>query len=203
MACKAEFVCSPEREAVCRPVSEILPATDPASSADSAGSAVAAEVDWETAYRDNVHWVYRIALGRLGNHEDAEDVTAEVFTRALPRLRMGAQPEQVRAYLAATSRSVLAEHWRRSYGLILSTSFELELPNGDAGIEARSNSLHRVNRLLALLSEHYRRVLELRFLHGYSIAETAKALGLSAGNVKVLQYRALRRAAELGGDEPR
>jgi RNA polymerase sigma-70 factor (ECF subfamily) len=41
-------------------------------------------------------------------------------------------------------------------------------------------------------------VLELRFLERKSVAETASALGISNGNARVLQYRALRRAALLG-----
>jgi DNA-directed RNA polymerase specialized sigma24 family protein len=40
----------------------------------------------------------------------------------------------------------------------------------------------------------YRRVLELRFLRGYSIRETALELGLSQANVRVMQFRALNRA---------
>jgi RNA polymerase sigma-70 factor (ECF subfamily) len=45
------------------------------------------------------------------------------------------------------------------------------------------------------LPEHYRRVLQLRFLERLSVAETARAMGISNGNARVLQYRALRRAA--------
>ena len=41
-------------------------------------------------------------------------------------------------------------------------------------------------------------MLELRFLQRLSVAETAEKLGISHGNAKVLQYRALRRAALLG-----
>ena len=156
-------------------------------------------VDWEAAYRENVEWVYRFAVGRLGNREDAEDVTAEVFTRALPRLRAGIAPEQLRAYLAATTRSVLADYWRRSYALDLPIPLDPELSDVSTVGNMRTDDLDRVNRLLALLSEPYRRVLELRFLRGYSIAETATALGVSAANVKILQYRAVRRAAELSG----
>jgi DNA-directed RNA polymerase specialized sigma24 family protein len=45
-------------------------------------------------------------------------------------------------------------------------------------------------------------VLELRFLHRLSVAETATRMGVSHGNAKILQYRALRKAALLGdGDE--
>jgi RNA polymerase sigma-70 factor (ECF subfamily) len=41
-------------------------------------------------------------------------------------------------------------------------------------------------------------VLELRFLERLTVAETATAMGISNGNARVLQYRALRRAALLG-----
>jgi len=157
--------------------------------------------DWEAAYRENLGWVYRLVYSRVGNRPDAEDVTAEVFTRTLPRLKLAAAPEQLRAYLATTARTVLADYWRRHY--------DLEFPlAGDGGpappapeaVGGDENVL-RANRLLALLPEHYRRVLELRFLEGYSVRETARTLGISVASAKVLQYRALRRAAELGGQE--
>jgi RNA polymerase sigma-70 factor (ECF subfamily) len=60
----------------------------------------------------------------------------------------------------------------------------------------------RVRDLLARLPDRYRTVLELRFLHRLSVAETATRMGVSHGNAKILQYRALRKAALLGdGDE--
>jgi len=37
----------------------------------------------------------------------------------------------------------------------------------------------------------------LRFLRGYTLAETAREVGTTEGNVKVLQHRALKRAAHL------
>jgi RNA polymerase sigma-70 factor (ECF subfamily) len=43
-------------------------------------------------------------------------------------------------------------------------------------------------------------VLELRFLQRLSVAETAEKMGVSHGNAKILQYRALRKAALLGDD---
>ncbi len=56
----------------------------------------------------------------------------------------------------------------------------------------------RVEALLHRLPENYRRVLELRFIERMSVAETAEQMGITHGNAKVLQYRALRRAALLG-----
>jgi RNA polymerase sigma-70 factor (ECF subfamily) len=55
----------------------------------------------------------------------------------------------------------------------------------------------RVRRLLEQLPEHYRDVLTYRFLLNLSIKETAVRMGLSEANVKVLQFRALKKAGRL------
>ncbi|WP_297650014.1 sigma factor-like helix-turn-helix DNA-binding protein [Pseudonocardia sp.] len=44
--------------------------------------------------------------------------------------------------------------------------------------------------------------MKLRFLHSYSVKDAAAALGVSVANAKVLEHRALRRAAELAEEEP-
>lgn len=148
---------------------------------------------WESAYRENVVPLYRYVHARTGNRPDAEDVTAAVFLRALPRLRAGASKGEVRAYLFATARTVLADHWARHYGT------EVGLPADDlvAPVEdsVGDGGARRANAILARLPSNYREVLELRFLRGYSVRETARAMSLSVTNAKVLQWRALRRAA--------
>jgi RNA polymerase sigma-70 factor (ECF subfamily) len=53
-----------------------------------------------------------------------------------------------------------------------------------------------VAEILAGLPDRYRRILELRFLEAMSLREAAQAMGVSVGNAKVLQHRALRLAAE-------
>jgi RNA polymerase sigma-70 factor (ECF subfamily) len=53
-----------------------------------------------------------------------------------------------------------------------------------------------VEQVLAQLPDQYRIVLEYRFLKQYSIAETAEAMGVSVSNAKVLQHRALKKAAQ-------
>jgi hypothetical protein len=55
----------------------------------------------------------------------------------------------------------------------------------------------RVQYLLSLLPERDRTILTLRYLQGYSAAEIAKTLGTSPGHIRVLQLRALRRAAQV------
>jgi RNA polymerase sigma-70 factor (ECF subfamily) len=55
----------------------------------------------------------------------------------------------------------------------------------------------QVERILGLLPSNYRRVLELRFLRGYSLREVASELGSTVGAVKVMQLRALRAAGKV------
>src|SRR5256885_17257733 len=79
------------------------------------------EPDWETVYRENVVWVYRLMLKKVGNPADAEDLTGEVFLAVLKPLRGSASAAEVRAYLLATARTVLAAHWRRLFGREITT----------------------------------------------------------------------------------
>jgi RNA polymerase sigma-70 factor (ECF subfamily) len=65
---------------------------------------------------------------------------------------------------------------------------------------AESRAPEHVRAVLGELPQRYRRILELRFLQGLSVRESAAALGISVANAKVLQHRALRAAAELNID---
>jgi len=58
-------------------------------------------------------------------------------------------------------------------------------------------AVDRVQRLLQALPAPYREVITCRFLLQLSIRDTALSLGLTVANVKVVQYRALKRAADL------
>lgn len=156
---------------------------------------------WEPVYRATVVLVFRYVFARVGNRPDAEDLTTRVYLRALPRLRLAADPADIRSYLLTTARSVLADHWRDHYDARLE-------PLEDALPAPASNPHHgdeeagsrRAAAILAGLPEHYRRVLELRFMRGYTVRETAAEMGVSTAYAKVLQHRALRRAAGVHED---
>jgi RNA polymerase sigma-70 factor (ECF subfamily) len=152
--------------------------------------------DWETVYSDNVIAVYRLVYRRVGNHPDAEDVTEEVFLAALPRLHLPAPVHSVRAYLSATLRTVLADHWRRHYAAPPTVSYLDEI-GSEPLPQDEGDSQRRAQRVLAHLPDRFRQILELRFLRGFSVREAASEMGVTDGNARVLQYRALRRAAEL------
>ncbi|HEU5429632.1 MAG TPA: RNA polymerase sigma factor [Actinocrinis sp.] len=162
--------------------------------------------DWDAIYADNVGRIYRLMFAKVGNRPDAEDLTSQVFLAAYGPLRATAGVGQVRAYLTATARTVLAEHWRRTLGhqvteIDLETT-DLEDYTGPAAADETANgpTQQRTTRILRALPERQRQILVLRFLRGYSIRQAATELGVSIANAKVLQHRALRAAAGLDKD---
>jgi len=176
-----------------------MSAPDPVSPARLRVVDGASYADWESVYADNVVAVYRIVYRQVGNRPDAEDLAEEVFLAALPRLRLPAPVASVRSYLGATVRTVVADHWRRHYAAPPAAPLPDDVPvvvpepaAGDGG---------RAAGLLARLPDRLREILELRFLRGLSVRQAAAEMGVTTGNARVLQHRALRRAAELAEDD--
>ena len=156
--------------------------------------------DWESVYKENVARLYRLMYSRVGNRPDAEDLTAEVFRSALGPLQLASSKGEVRSYLLATARTVLASHWRKRLGQPLSAidperdaEFLVEVP----GPGPLSDAPDRAGQILSALPDHYRRILELRFLEASSIKEAAGLMNISVSNAKVLQHRALRKASKV------
>jgi len=187
--------------------------------------------DWDAIYSDNVARIYRLMYSKVGNRPDAEDLTSQVFLTAYGPLRASASVGQVRAYLTATARTVLAEHWRRTFshqiteidlettdledyaasgaGLHLGAGFGSGAQDGDdeddEDEDGGSLAGERAARILQTLPQRQRQILVLRFLRGCTIRQAAEELGVSVANAKVLQHRALRAAAGLEkkeGDAP-
>jgi RNA polymerase sigma factor (sigma-70 family) len=152
--------------------------------------------DWESVYQDNVVGIYQLVIRRVGNAADAEDLAQEVLIRTLKTLRLPAPIHNVRAYLVKTARTVLADHWRRHYGAQAGLTEYERIPTEALRATPNGVATDRAQRLLGLLPERFNRILELRFLRGYSIREAAKEMGLTEVNARVLQFRALRKAAE-------
>jgi RNA polymerase sigma-70 factor (ECF subfamily) len=145
---------------------------------------------------DELELVYAFIYARVGNRADAEDLTQQVAMKAIPRLRQGAPASAIRGYLFATARSVLGAFWSTRLGLSEAELHE-DLAMAMPASPHSEEPAERARRILAGLSDNYRRVLELRFLHGYSLKEVAAEMRSTVGAVKVMQLRALRAAAKV------
>jgi RNA polymerase sigma-70 factor (ECF subfamily) len=158
--------------------------------------------EFQTFYQENLSLIYRYIYSKVGNREEAEDLTSQVFLKAVRGVNTERGALSVQKWLFQVARTTIADYWRAHYR-IAASSLDALL---DAGWEGPAESelsaistgpIERVQRLLQALPQHYREVLTCRFLLNLSIRETALQLGLSEANVKVLQFRALKRAADL------
>jgi RNA polymerase sigma-70 factor (ECF subfamily) len=166
--------------------------------------AARAEARFEAIYDEHVTAIHRFVYARVGNRPDAEDLTGQVFMRAVEQLDLDRPAAQITAWLYRVAQNAVADYWRAFYRLPqvgveqVAGAWEPVMPQPNPHAEADADrAATAVRRLLSRLPEQYAKVLELRFLHRLSVAETASRLGITHGNAKVLQYRALRKAALL------
>jgi RNA polymerase sigma-70 factor, ECF subfamily len=148
--------------------------------------------------------VYAYVVRRVGNRDIAEDLTSEVFHKALANLQnFEWRGVPFGAWLLKIAANAIADQAKRS-------ERELSLENSPE-ISARprmeqAQDLARLFRLVNELPEDQRKVMVMRFAEEKSIREAAEHLGRSEGAVKQLQFRGLenlRVRLEAGTGKPR
>lgn len=157
--------------------------------------------DVDALYRAHARPLYAFVYSKVGNREAAEDITSDVFIKALSHLDLAREEHSVVAWLYRVARNAVADYWRAGRGAAIIPFEEAYLawqgtPPSSPAVQQQA-AARRARAVLAGLPENYRMVLTYRLLEGASVAETARLMGLSTVNVKVLQHRALKRAASL------
>ena len=139
-------------------------------------------------YERHFHRVYAYVIRRTGSRDDAEDVTSEVFERALVNLaKFEWRGVPLVAWLFRIAANALADRRRQRERDSSEPPPDVPDEHESAGIERRAMLFQLVDRL----PEVQRQVIEMRFVDGRSIREIAAALTRSEGAVKQLQLRAL------------
>ena len=145
--------------------------------------------------------VFRFIYFRVGNRPLAEDLTADTFLRALKRIGSFTwQGRDLGAWLVTIARNLVADHFKSGrYRLEITTGDVLDADQADRGPEGSPEAAvvdHITNVALLgavkQLNPEQQECIVLRFLHGFSVAETAHAMGKNEGAIKALQYRAVR-----------
>jgi len=157
------------------------------------------EAQFASLYQTYVDRIYSFVFSHVGNREDAEDITSQVFINAYKSLSKFEGRGSLESWLFQVARTAMADFWRERYKLPavpLADGWDVGIPDSFAEFDQTARE-ERVKDLLAHLPENYRDVLVQRFLLRSSIRDTARTLRVSEANARVLQFRALRRAAEL------
>ena len=157
---------------------------------------------WEAFYREQLALIYRYVYRKVGNQQEAEDLTSSIFLKAVRLLQTEGGPEKMGHWLMRVARTTIIDYWR-AHARVISSSLEAlqeagwEVPAERDPFVRDGKPAERVQGLLQALPECDRAVLTCRFLLGLSTRETSVRLGLTEGNVKAVQHRALKRAATL------
>ena len=160
--------------------------------------------DFQTFYQENLGLIYRFVSSKVENRQEAEDLTSQVFLKVVRGLDLKRDPCSMRTWLFRVARTTLADYWRIHYRGTTSSLDDLleagwEGPVGEGAALVKNSATELVQDILQALPERDREVLTSRFLLNLSVRETAVRMGLTEANTKVLQYRALKRAAGLEG----
>ena len=184
---------------------------EPGDPANEVWSLVERAQNGETAafgliYDRYMDTVFRFIYFRVGNRQLAEDLTSDTFLRALKRIGSFTwQGRDLGAWLVTIARNLVADHFKSGrYRLEITTGDVLDADREDRGPEGSPEAavvdhITNVTLLTAVkqLNPEQQECIVLRFLQGFSVAETAKAMGKNEGAIKALQYRAVRALARL------
>lgn len=126
--------------------------------------------------------VYRIALTRCGNVENAEDVFQNVFMKLSEKMPKFKTEEHKKAWLIRVtinfSKNINMSAWNRKVITL------------DENIEFETKEESDVFSVVCDLPQNYRTVIYLYYYEGYKVDEIAKLMSSTSGTIKTWLYRA-------------
>ena len=147
-----------------------------------------------------------LALSRLGDPREAEDVAQETFFRAFRALESLAQPVAFLGWLLRILRNLVTDHLRARRPLVSLDSIAAKAGAGRVdpvdhrpGFVERIETAEEVDLVLDAmkeLPERYREMLALRYIHGLDGKTIAGVLGEPEGTVRNRLFRALEKLRE-------
>ena len=145
-------------------------------------------------YDIHVDRVYRHIHYRVGNQQDAEDLTQQVFLKAwqsIPRYKETASP--FIAWLMTISHNLIVDFYRTRKDKAYLEAEILADGSASSPEQAAETSLEqqRLRRAILRLGGDEQQVVILRFIEGFEFSEIASVLNKKEGNVRVILHRAL------------
>lgn len=139
--------------------------------------------------------LYRYIYYKVQNREEAEDITQETFVKAISYMQKGSNRiEKYISFLKTVSLNVIRDRWRKKKHQGTNVNLDDINPEAISLEDSAEISAQRelIKDALNRLNEEQYKVIELRILKGYTVAETARIMNKTEGAVRVLQYRSLQ-----------
>ena len=157
-------------------------------------------------YDRYVEAIYRFVILKLPREEDAQDITAEVFTRFWQYIQQQKTVKNTRAFLYKIARNLVIDFYRQQKTVLeidsvtfleerTSSIIDSDTNSTMADMEAKTE-LALVFAQLDKLKEDYRDVLALRLIDGLAFSDIATILDKKVTNVRVIYHRGIKAIRE-------
>ena len=161
---------------------------------------------WRQIYDRDYRKIYYFIYRRVGNATLAEDLTAEVFLKALEGIaKYKYQGFALTVWFLTIGRNLVADHFRRS-GRAPEQALILDVTSGKPTPEqlAEGNWQREVlYQALEHLNEEQRQVVTLRFIDGLSTLEVSHLMNRREGAIRASQHRAIASLRRMMTEETR
>jgi RNA polymerase sigma-70 factor (ECF subfamily) len=150
-------------------------------------------------YRANIQAIFRYIFHRVSDRELAEDLTGDVFMRALRDVnKYTDRGKPFVAWLYRIAHARVVDHYRKVGRRPAESDVEAQPIPVDHDMDqalVRRQAAAALRRALADLTAEQQQVVVLRFIEGLRIDEVADIMGKQPNAIKALQHRALRALA--------
>jgi RNA polymerase sigma-70 factor (ECF subfamily) len=153
---------------------------------------------FEKMYDSYMPKVYRYVSYRTGNASIAEDLTADVFEKALKHFDSYREEKASQStWLMTIARNTITDHFRKESRVQVVREEDApeevsEDPDVDEQVE-RSEQVRQLRLCLAGLPQLDQDIISLKFGAGMNNREIARTLNVSESNVGTRLFRAVRR----------
>ena len=145
-------------------------------------------------YEEHFNRIYRYVALRIGDKTEAEDMTQQVFLKALQSISSFKwKGIPFSAWLFRIAHNQVVDYLRKKTKQA-TVPLDESLASGDSNPQLMAEYSLDIERLLSAtkrLTEAQREVISLRFAGELSTAQVAKVMGKSQGAVKALQHSAI------------
>lgn len=158
------------------------------------------------AYDDNVKEINRFVYFKVGNREEANDLTSMIFLKAWHHIQNKTlvEAKTLRALLYKIARTSIVDYYRESGNKMTASldddDHKVEVADESQDLSDRLDQaadLEIIRRRLPLLKDEYREVIIMRFINDLSLEEMADITGKTKGNLRVILHRGLQALREL------
>jgi RNA polymerase sigma-70 factor (ECF subfamily) len=149
-------------------------------------------------YDRYVKQIYRFIYFKVSGHEEAEDLTADVFLKTWNYIQEGKEVKSFSGLLYRIARNTIIDLYRSKAAAPESVSLyneEIEVGDENAWLKKIDISIEHQGIVQAIkkLKQEYQEVVTLRFIDDLSIEEIAEITGKKKIAVRVTLHRALKK----------